>query len=297
MPRPLPLFTSAPVLVLLAAAGAVAPACASPPPVSRIEDRARLDVPISICRRPLAPGEANDAGIPRPDAYWEVVFPGFRGFGAAFNPNEPDCIGEPHVVDARGPQGPAVQIGPDDAVVVPGPDGVQAVWLRSFRISDKLGAGPLVLARARPSELDVYAMGGFRGSLAHSRFELARLGSARTVVGYDDACADAKVDTECDSTVTFFVAVGGKLVASAESPTQRVRFGNLKGLGRVQYRLTTDPPVFDKLNVRIHERLQVRDSGDEDVRKAEGDRVFTLGDDRSLNPQQDSLWSQVPKTP
>ena len=279
------------------AALAAAAACGSSPPVSRIEDRARLDVPIAICRRPLAPGEASDAGIPKPDSYWEVVFPGFHGFGAAFNPNEPDCVGDPHVADAHGPTGPAVQIGPDDALVAPGPDGVQAVWLRSFRPSDKVAAGPLVLARPRPSELDVYAIGGFHGSLAHSRLELARLGSTRTVVGYDDGCADVKVDTECDSAVTFFVAVGGKLVAAADSPTQRVRFGTLKGLGRVQYRLTTDPPIFDKLTVRIHERLQVRDSGDEDVRKAEGDRLFVLSDDGHLNPQQDSLWAQVPKSP
>jgi hypothetical protein len=282
---------------LITAAGAIGAACGSAPPVSRIEDRARLDVPIAICRRPLPPGEANDAGIPRPDSYWEVVFPAFRGFGTAFNPNEPDCVGDPHVADAKGPQGPAVQIGQDDGVVSPGPDGVQAVWLRAFHVTDKLGAGPLVLARPRPSELDVYAIGGFRGSLAHSRFELGRLGSVRTIVGYDDSCADVKVDTECDSTVTFYTVVGGKLVASAETPSQRVRFGIAKGLGKVQYRLTADPPVFDKLTVRVHERLQVRDAGDEDVRKAEGDRVFVLGDDRTLVAQQDSLWSQVPKTP
>lgn len=296
--RPFTLRAGAGVgVVLIAAVAAIAAACASPQPVSRIEDRARLDVPIAICRRPLAPGDANDAGIPRPDSYWEVIFPGFRGFGTAFNPNEPDCVGEPHVADARGPQGPAVQIGQDDALVASGPDGVQAVWFRSFHLNDKLGAGPLVLARPRPSELDVYAIGGFRGSLAHSRFELARLGSTRTIVGYDDSCADVKVDTECDSTVTFYVALGGKLVAAAESPTTRIRFGTVKGLGKVQYRLTTDAPVFDKLTVRIHERLQVRDAGDEDVRKAEGDRVFVLGDDRTLNAQQDSLWSQVPKGP
>lgn len=280
---------------LVPVAGAIAAACASPPPISRVEDRARLDVPIAICRKPIAPGEANDAGVPRPDSYWEVVFPGFRGFGTAFNPNEPDCVGDPHVGDAKGPQGPAIQIGQDDALVAPGPDGVQAVWFRSFHVTDKVGAGPLVLARPRASELDVYAIGGFRGSLAHSRFELARLGSVRTIVAYDDSCADVKVDTECDSTVTFYVVMGGKLVAAAESPLQRIRFGTAKGLGKVQYRLTADPPVFDKLTVRIHERLQVRDAGDEDVRKAEGDRVFVLNDDRTLVAQQDSLWSQVPK--
>jgi hypothetical protein len=276
------------------ALGTLAGACSSAPPISRIEDRARLDVPIAICRKPLTPGETNDAGAAPSDAYWSVVFPGFRGFGGSFNPNEPDCVGETHVGDARGSVGSSFNLGAGDAVIVPGPNDIEAVWLRAFHPTEKLAAGPVVLARPRPSELDVYAIGGFRGSQAHARFELARLGSARVVAAYDDGCADVKVDTECDSTVTFFVAVGGKLVAAAESPTQRVRFGVLKGLGKVQYRLTSDPPVYDKLTVRIHERLQVRDSGDEDVRKAEGDRVFNLGEDLTLPAQQDSLAAQIP---
>ena len=258
-------------------------------------DRARLDVPIAICRRPLSSSETNDAGALPADAYWDLVFPGFRGFGASFSPNEPDCVGESHAADARGPVGAAFNVAPGDAVIVSGPNDIQAVWLRALRPSEKVAAGPLVLARPRPSELDAYAIGGFRGSLAHARFELARLGVARVVMAYDDGCADVKVDTECDSTVTFFVVVGGKLVAAAESPTQRVRFGVLKGLGRVQYRLTTDPPVFDKSTAKIHERLQVRDTADEDVRKAEGDRVFILSDDLTLPAQQDSLAAQIPK--
>jgi hypothetical protein len=275
--------------------GAGAGACSSTRPVSRLEDRARLDVPIAICRKPLAPTERSDAGAPRDEAYWGLAFPGFRGFGASFSPNEPDCVGEPHASDARGTTGPGFGVGPDDIAIAGGPDDVQTVWLRAFRPSEKVAAGPLLLARARPSELDVYAIGGFRGSRAHSRFELARFESTRAVVGYDDGCADVKVDAECDSTVTVYLVVGGKLMAATESPTQRVRQGRLKGLGPVQYRLTTDPPVFDKLTMKIHERLQVRDAGDEDVRKAEGDRVFTLTDALALAPQQDSLASQIGK--
>jgi hypothetical protein len=275
---------------MLAVAG-----CSSPLPVSRIEDRARLDVPIAICRKPLSLQEATDGGAPRPDAYWALVFPGFRGFGASFSPNEPDCVGEPHAADARGPTGPGFGVGPNDAIFVSGPDDLQVVWLRAFHPSEKVAAGPVILARPRPSELDVYAIGGFRGSQAHARFELAKLGATRVIVGYDDGCADVKVDVECESTATIFLVVGGKLVAAAESPTQRVRFGTLKGVGRVQYRLTTDPPVFDKATARIHERLQVRDPGDEDIRKAEGDRVFALGDDLSLPAQQESLASQIPR--
>jgi hypothetical protein len=97
--------------------------------------------------------------------------------------------------------------------------------------------------------------------------------------------------------MTFYLVVGGRLEAVAQTPAQRLRYGTLKSLGRVQYRLATEPPVFDKGTIRIHERLQVRDSGDEDVRKAEGDRVFAVGPDGKLSAPQDTLWSQVSKAP
>jgi hypothetical protein len=274
--------------------GVAAGACATRAPVSRLEDKARLDVPIAICRKALAPGEMSDAGLPHPDAYWSVVFPGFHGFGVAFNPSDVDCVGETHAEPFRGMQASSAPTTTEDAVVVSGEDGVQGVWLRAFRIGEPLAEGPLALVRPRASEVDVYAIGNYRGTARHSRFALARLGAARVVIADDDGCADVKVDAECESTITFYVMVGGQLVAQVGSPAQRIRYGTQKGLGRVQYRLTTDPPVFDKLTARVHERLQVRDANDEDVRKAEGDRVFVLGDDGRLVAQQDSLWSQVP---
>jgi hypothetical protein len=274
--------------------GVAAAACATRAPVSRLEDKARLDVPIAICRRALAPGEISDGGSPHPDAYWSVVFAGFHGFGVAANPSDVDCVGETHAEPFRGMQVSSASTAPEDTVVVSGEDGVQAVWLRAFRMGEPLAEGPLALVRPRASEIDVYAIGNYRGSARHSRFTLARIGSARVVIADDDGCADVKVDAECESTFTFYVMVGGQLVAAVSTPAQRIRYGTQKGLGRVQYRLTTDPPVIDKLVARVHERLQVRDANDEDTRKAEGDRAFVLGDDGRLVAQQDSLWSQVP---
>ncbi len=271
-------------------AGTVASSCGStPPPISRIEDKARLDVPISICRKPLAPGDVSDAGTARTDAYWNVVLGNFHGMGVALHADEVDCVGERVFAGAA----TAAPIAEDDLVSSNADDGLQATWLRSFRTSDGTAAGPLALVRPRSSEIDVYAIGRYKGSLRHSRFELGQLGTSRLVVAHDEGCADVKVDVECDSTVSFFVATGGKLVAAADSPAQRIRYGNAKGLGRVQYRLTTDPPVFDGRTARIHEKLQVRDSAQEDVRKAEGDRVFVLSADGRLVAQQDSLWSQA----
>lgn len=285
----------------IAAAGALAHglACSgAPPPVSRIEDKARLDVPIAICRRALTGTETVDGGVLPGDAYWSVLMPNFRAFGAPLNPSDPDCVGGHHA-DAP-PGAPALSpfvLGTEDAVVTAAEDGTQIVWLRAFRQSDAIASGPLAFVRARASEIDVYALGSYRGSARHSRFVPVRIGAARAIVVYDESCADAKVDVECESTLRAYLVVGGKLEAAAESPLQRLRYGTLKGLGRVQYRLSTDPAVVDKATLRVHERLQVRDSADEDVRKAEGDRLFVLGSDGRLVPQQDSLWAQVPKNP
>jgi hypothetical protein len=268
--------------------------CGGSPPISRIEDKARLDVPIAICRKPLAPNETNDAGVARSDAYWNVLLPGFRGIGFPIRPGDVDCVGDRSDNGMAGPVGTVNPVAEDDLVLSAPEDGVQAAWLRAFRTADGTAFGPLGLVRGRASELDVYAVGRFRGSVRNSRFELGQLGTFKIVVAHDGRCVDAKVDVECESTVVFFVANGGKLVAAANTPEQRLRYANAKGLGRFQYRLTTDPPMFDGPTVRVHEKLLVRDANQEEVRKAEGDRVFTLAGEGRLTAQQDSLWSQLP---
>ncbi|MCL2449487.1 MAG: hypothetical protein FWD17_11115 [Polyangiaceae bacterium] len=288
---------AAPAAVLVTVTLGAASCSSAPLPVSHIEDKARLDVPIAICRRSLAPGEAGDGGTLSPEAYWSVLLPTFHGFGATLAPSDADCVGGLHQGDPTGAALASPAVAPDDTIVAPAEDETQVVWLRAFRASDHVAAGPLALVRPRPSELDVYALGTYRGSARHSRFVFGRLATTRAVAANDDGCADSKVDAECESTWTFYLIVGGKIEAAAGTPAQRLRFGTIKSLGRVQYRLTTDPPVFDKGTVRIHERLQVRDSGDEDVRKAEGDRIFVLGPDGRLAASQDSLWAQVPTRP
>jgi hypothetical protein len=268
--------------------------CASPPPpISHLEDRARLDVPIAVCRKPLSRDDVGDGGVPRSDVYWGLVFAGFRGLGGPMRATDVDCVGEP--LAANGVTFPP--IGADDSVVSADADGTQVVWLRSSKVSDTVADGPIAVVRPRTSDIDLYAIGRYRGSPRHSAFDLVALGTSRVVVAHDEGCADVKVDTECDSTLAFYVVVGGTLVRAADSPAQRVRFGTLKGLGRVQYRLTTDPTTVDGTSIRVHEKLQVRDSNDEDIRKAEGDRVFALQPDGRLVAAQDSLWPKLPAKP
>jgi hypothetical protein len=278
----------------VALAGLLAAGCPTPPPISHIEDKARLDVPIAICRKALAPSDSVDGGAPHSDAYFGVIYPSFRGLGQPLRADELDCVGERAGTDSSFT---AAALADDDAAITTAQDGTQAVWLRSWRTSNGGAAGPLAVMRPRASELDVYAIGRYRGSKQHSRFELAQLGTSRLLIAHDEGCADVKVDVECESNLAFYVVAGGQLTTAADSPAQRLRYGTVKGVGRVQYRLMTDAPVIDGRTIKVHEKLQVRDASEEDVRKAEGDRVFTLEPDNQLKPQQDSLWSQVPKGP
>jgi hypothetical protein len=58
----------------------------------------------------------------------------------------------------------------------------------------------------------------------------------------------------------------------------------------VQSRFTTDPPVVEGETIKVKEKLSVRDSGDDEVRKSEGERVFTLRGGE-LVPNKDSIWA------
>jgi hypothetical protein len=270
-------------------------ACSHAPGPPPIEDKARRDVPIAICRKSLSGADTSDAGAPRLEAYWSVVIPAFHALGASLDPGASNCVGDKLSTNAGGGVAPGTQpIASDDLVLVSDEGGLQAAWLRSFRVNDRVATGPLALLRARPAELDVYALGDYRGSLRHSRFEFGRLGVVTVLVAHDDRCADVKVDTECESSHAFYVKAGGRLVLSATTPAQRIQYGTMKDIGRVQYRLATEPPVLDAHSITVKERLSVRDPADEEVRKIEGDRVFVLRNDGTLAPNQDSVWAQVP---
>jgi hypothetical protein len=264
----------------------------APPPRSLVEDKARRDVPIAVCRKSLAPAEVDESGAPRVEAYWGALLPGFHGFNATFE--AVDCIGQtvgPQTNVAAGAPA-AIHVSSADSTVSPVPDGTQLVWLRAFTLSDRLASGPLALVRPRPSELDVYAIGSYTGSLAHSRFDLAKVGSTRVVAVRNEGCADVKVEVECESTLSFFLVVGGQLLAAGTTPAERLKYSSLKDVGRVKWRLTTEPPIFEPQAVRVKEKLSVHDLGDNEVRKLEGERIFTL-QGSVLVANAESVWAQV----
>jgi hypothetical protein len=274
-------------------AAALCSSCAHPLGPPPVEDKARRDVPIAICRKLLASADTTDAGAPRTEAYWSAVFPGFHGLGAPIDTGVGDCVGNALSASGGAQVRTSQPVSADDLTVAPDESGLQAVWLRPFHANDRIAAGPLVLAHPRAVELDVYAIGDYSGSARHSRFEFAHLGATTVLTAHDDGCADVKVDTECQSAHDFYVKSGGRLVLAATTPAQRLQYGTLKDLGRVQFRLTTEGPTFDVRTITVKERLSVRDPAGEEVRKVEGDRVFTLRDSGTLSANQDSVWAQV----
>ncbi len=273
------------------AAAALQTSCAGAVGSTGIEDKARRDVPIAICRRPLNTNDTSEGGAPQPEIYWKTLFPKFRGFGAAMDTGIPDCVGEPILVTPAAGSASSSAISKDDLTTSPGEDGLQAVWLRAST-SDSVAFGPLALLRSRPSELDVYAIGLYRGSARHSRFDFGKLGSTMILSARDESCADAKPATECESMLSFYLLSGGRLSAAGKTTVQRIQFGTMKDIGRIQARLTTEPPVFDGESIKLKEKLSIRDSGEDEVRRSEGERVFTLRG-TELVANKDSIWAQV----
>src|SRR5580658_3426941 len=141
------------------AATVLVAACGSTRSISRIEDKARLDVPIAICRQSLGPGDVTDAGVAPPEAIWRVVMPTFRGFGSTIGPSDTDCAGGVHSAAPGGGVLGSPALAADDTVLVPGDEGLAVAWLRAFRAPDGLASGPLGFIRTRASEVDLYALG------------------------------------------------------------------------------------------------------------------------------------------
>jgi hypothetical protein len=276
-------------------------ACSGAAVSTGVEDKARRDLPIAVCRKPLVPADLTETGAPHPEAYWKVLVPSFHGFGGPLAPDARSCVGDDvqptgstGSPDQRATRAPAVDA--QAATITPSEDGIELVWLRTVGVSDRVARGPLAVVRPRPSEIDVYSLGLYEGSARHSRFELLHLASATVVSARNESCADAKVDGECESVADLYLVSGGTLTPTARITVERMQQGTMKEVGKVKYRLTTDPFVVEPTAVKVKEHLSVRDVNDEEVRKADGERVFTLAG-AELTSKQASIWPQPSSAP
>ena len=276
-------------------------ACASAVESSKVEDAARRSVPVPICLKPL-PRHAEVGVIAQLSAedYWAMILPSYEPGASTVDAQGRDCAGRPllsrpELAQAEGPREGPIPARPEDVTVAGAADGFKVVWLRTHQFADGTAAGPLALVRPREAYAEVYAVGLYRGIPGASRLGFERLGFRILVTASDDGCAGGKGADSCQTNLTLFLCTGGELLPSARFATLRVETGTEPGMDRVQYRLTAKP-IYEAKSVRVREQMVVRDSGQNELRKSNQDRVFTLQGGATLAAKTDSLWNQVVRT-
>jgi hypothetical protein len=273
-------------------------ACASAVESSKIEDGARRAVPVPICLKPL-PRHADQGVISQPTAadYWSMILPSYEPGAGTVDGRGRDCAGRallsrPELAQAEGPHEGPLPARPEDVTVTGAADGFKVVWLRTHQFADGTSAGPLALVRPREAYAEVYAVGLYRGIPAASRFAFERLGFRILVTATNDGCAGGKAADSCQTNLTLFLCTGGELLPSAQFATLRVETGTEPGIDRVQYRLTAKP-IYEAKSVRVREQMVVRDSGQNELRKSNQDRIFSLQGGTTLAAKTESLWTQI----
>jgi hypothetical protein len=281
--------------VLVAAA---ASACASAVESSRIEDAARRAVPVPICLKPL-PRHADKGVIAQLSAedYWSMILPSYEPGAGTVDAQGRDCAGrallsKAELAQAEGPHEGPIPARPQDVTVTGAADGFKVVWLRTHQFADGTAAGPLALVRPREAYAEVYAVGLYRGHPGAARLGFERLGFRILVTATNDGCGGGKAAESCQTNLTLFLCTGGELLPSAQFATLRVETGAEPGMDRVQYRLTANP-IYEAKSVRVREQMVVRDSGQNELRKSNQDRIFTLQGGTALAAKNPSLWTQV----
>jgi hypothetical protein len=271
--------------------------CASAVESSKMEDRARRTVPVPICIQPL---ERTTSGVSKiePADYWKMVLPGFDAGSSTVDATSNDCSGRPafaesDLLSAEGPRAGSLPAKPENAVVMPGPDGFRVVWLRTFEFGDGSSSGPLALVRSREGYAEVYGTGSLRGKLKTTRLALERMGSRILVTATDEGCGEVKPGQSCQTAFTVYVLGGGRLNRAASLPLDRIDYRPFPGLpGLSKYRLTATP-VFQEKGMRVVEQVVVQDPNQGIVRKSDLERVFKLSPGGQLESSAPSLWTQV----
>jgi len=271
--------------------------CAGAVESSKMEDRARRTVPVPICIQPL---ERTTSGVSKiePADYWKMVLPGFDAGSSTVDATSNDCSGRPafaesDLLSAEGPRAGSLPAKPENAVVMPGPDGFRVVWLRTFEFADGSSSGPLALVRSREGYAEVYGTGSLRGKLKTTRLALERMGSRILVTATDEGCGEVKPGQGCQTAFTVYVLGGGRLNRAASLPLDRVDYRPFPGLpGLSKYRLTATP-VFQEKGMRVVEQVVVQDPNQGIVRKSDLERVFKLSPGGQLESSAPSLWAQV----
>lgn len=290
------------LLSIFSLAGATS-GCAGAVESSKIEDRARRNVPVPICLRALERHAGADiVSTLKPEDYWALVLPSFDAASNTIDRTSADCSGRlvfdnAELAQAEGVRTGPLTVKPEDAVITPGPDALRIVWLRTHHFADGTAAGPLALARPREGYAEVYATGFHRGREKDARFALERMGPRFVITAGDEGCSGVKPMQACESSFRVMVMGAGRLVPAAEFALDRIDYRAAPGAaGNAQYRLTATP-VFQPQAMRVMEQVIVRDEAQGVIRKSDLERVFRLQSDGRLVPDSESLWKQVAAEP
>ena len=268
---------------------------------SKLEDRARREVPVPICLKALERRGTSGASSATPTDYWSLVLPSYDTGSGTIDRSAPDCAGHdafasPLFQDAEGPRTGLIPMKIEDLAISPGANDFKVLWLRVAHFGNGDAAGPLALARPREGTAELYALGTYRGSATASHFSIERLGPRILVTASDDACSSAKAGQACQTKLAVFLMNAGQLLPVADLTLDRIEYGTAPGVaGTVQYRMTATP-FFDPKALRVAEQIVVRDSTQTAIRKSNLDRRFELKGS-TLSASTGSLWDEVVVAP
>ncbi|HKO53526.1 MAG TPA: hypothetical protein VJV79_37715 [Polyangiaceae bacterium] len=268
---------------------------------SKLEDRARREVPVPICLKALERRGTAGVSSADPTDYWSLVLPSYDTSSGTVDRSAPDCAGHevfanPLFQDAEGPRTGLIPVKTEDLAISPGANDFKVLWLRLAHFGNGDAGGPLALARPREGTAELYSIGTYRGSAAASHFSIERLGPRILVTAGDNACSSAKPGQACQTKLAVFLMSAGQLLPVADLTLDRIEYGTAPGVsGTVQYRMTATP-FFEPKSLRVAEQIVVRDSTQTTIRKSNLDRRFELKGS-ALTASTGSLWDEVVVTP
>jgi len=271
--------------------------CSAAMESSKLEDRARREVPVPICLKALERRSTAGASSAAPADYWSLVLPSYDAASDTIDRSMPDCAGHevfpsPLFQDVEGPRTGPVPAKTEALLVTPGANDFKVLWLRVAHFGNGDAGGPLALARPREGTAEVYAIGSYRGNAETSHFSIERLGPRILVTASDDACTTSKPGQACQTKLSVFLMNAGRLSPVADLTLDRIEYGTAPGVaGTVQYRMTATP-FFEPKRLRVVEQVVVRDSTQTTIRKSNLDRLFLLNGS-TLEASTGSLWDQV----
>jgi hypothetical protein len=284
-------------LALLSGCGGLAPR-------TQPEDQTRRVAPIPACVLHLAPRGAQSAGTVRRLKETEIVkliFPGFDEESRRLSKDTATCTGAAVLADSVLTGGTPIRRGGSwseedgDVLYGAGGDRIKVVWLRVLSFPDGTVGGPLAIVRGTEEFAELFALGAYRGLPDRVSLGTARLGPDLLVTAENDACADRKSGSACESSVSIFLPRLGALRRVVDAPAERIAYsskGERGTTGDLEYRLTSTPD-YRPDGVHLVEQLAVSDEAGVVLRRAERERVFVLNGEGLLTASVPPLWDGV----